>query len=75
MHCVARAARLEICLNTLPLDILVEGHVPASDIKRLLAELDDPARVRAGLVGLSAPACRKAHPEWRHRRRKITMSC
>lgn len=35
----------------------IEGHVPASDIKRLLRET--PA-----VVGLAAPACRSAPRAW-----------
>jgi hypothetical protein len=43
-------------------DIIVEGHVPADDIKRLLAEQADPARARSGLVGLSAPGMPQGSP-------------
>ena len=35
--------------------LLVEGHVPAADIKHLLAEQANPATAQAGVVGLAAP--------------------
>jgi hypothetical protein len=39
----------------------LEGHVPASAVKRLLAERP------AGVRGLAVPACRSARPGWRCR--------
>ncbi|MDR1425150.1 MAG: DUF411 domain-containing protein [Azoarcus sp.] len=36
-------------------DLLVEGHVPATDIKRLLAEQANPATAHAGVIGVAAP--------------------
>ena len=42
--------------------ILVEGHVPAADIKRLLAEQANPASAQSGLVGLSAPGMPQGSP-------------
>ncbi len=45
---------------------VVEGHVPAADIKRLLAEKPDA-------IGLAVPVCPSALPAWRATRWSLTM--
>lgn len=47
---------------------VIEGHVPADAVKRLLAE-------KPAAIGLSVPGCRSARPAWRGEHPKPTRLC
>ena len=51
-------SRLESCHTTIVGGYVVEGHVPASDVKKLLAAKP------AGILGLTIPACLRARRAW-----------
>ncbi|MDR0529044.1 MAG: DUF411 domain-containing protein [Zoogloeaceae bacterium] len=42
--------------------ILVEGHVPAADVRRLLAEQSRPKTARSDVIGLAAPGMPQGSP-------------
>ncbi|MDR0564273.1 MAG: DUF411 domain-containing protein [Azoarcus sp.] len=43
-------------------NILVEGHVPVADIKRLLAEQANPQTAQPNVIGLAAPGMPQGSP-------------
>ena len=47
---------------------VIEGHVPASDIQRLIAE-------RPEALGLVVPACPSARPEWSKAMKLSSTTC
>ena len=59
--------RLESCHTAMVDGYVIEGHVPANDIKRLLDE-------KPKAKGLSVPACPSGLPAWNKAIKKIVMS-
>ncbi len=59
---------LQSCHTAVITEYVVEGHVPAADIKRLIAE-------QPSAKASPYPACRNRHPAWTSRGSHTSSSC